>query len=224
MPVTLNIDTATENASICLMKNKTVIGYAINEKQKEHATFVHNAILDILQSSKLSLTDIDAFAVTSGPGSYTGLRVGVSTAKGFCYAFSKPLIFINTLIVMAAAAIEKIGAKNSNLLLCPMIDARRMEVFAAIYDLNLNEVLPPKAILLEKNTFSEYDNNEVLFFGSGSSKFKSLKNNGKDWFEHIEYNAVHLGKLAELAFKKEKFVDLSYAEPEYFKEFYTVVQ
>ncbi len=224
MPIILNIDTATENASICVMKDGEMAAYAHHQQQKEHASFVHKSIIDILHTSGISLTDIDAFAVTSGPGSYTGLRVGVSTAKGFCYALSKPLIFINTLEVMAAAAIEKMEPEKSELLFCPMIDARRMEVFSAIYDYELNEVLSPKALLLDENSFSAFNNynKEIIFFGSGSSKYKTLKKNDTVRLEQINYSAINVGKLAEIAFKKNNFVDLGYSEPEYFKEFYTV--
>ncbi len=223
MPIILNIDTATENASICVMKDGKMAAYAHHQQQKEHASFVHKSIIDILHTSGISISDVDAFAVTSGPGSYTGLRVGVSTAKGFCYALSKPLIFINTLEVMTAAAIEKMELEKSELLFCPMIDARRMEVFTAIYDFELNEVLSPKALLLEEDSFSTFNNNkEIIFFGSGSSKYKKLKKNDTVRLEQINYSAIDVGKLAEIAFEKNNFVVLGYSEPAYFKEFYTV--
>ncbi len=221
MAIIVNIDTATENASICVMRDGEMVGYAKNQLQKEHASFVHKSIIDILHTSGILLSNVDAFAVTSGPGSYTGLRVGISTAKGFCYALSKPLIFINTLEVMAAAAIETIGKESVHMLFCPMIDARRMEVFTAIYDQGLNETLPPQALLLDDNSFSEFNTNEVIFFGSGSSKYKTLKRVSNLKVEQVDYNAIHLGKLAEKAFKKNNFVDLSYSEPKYLKEFFT---
>lgn len=223
MPLLLNIDTATEVASICIALNGASLAMIKNEQQKEHASFIHKGIAGILDETGYKLNDIDAFAVTSGPGSYTGLRVGMATAKGFCYALSKPLIAINTLEVMAKGAIDISGRAEKGMLFCPMIDARRMEVFTAIYNADLKDILSPRAVILEEGFLKNYMiNNKVLFFGSGSKKFKEIESNSNSVFKEIQANAAHLGSLAEIAFRDKKFSDISYSEPTYFKEFHSV--
>lgn len=225
MPLLLNIDTATEKASVCISLNGEVTGYKQNEQQREHASFIHAAIATVLKDTGYELKDMEAIAVTSGPGSYTGLRVGMATAKGFCYALSKPLIAINTLEVMASAALETIGGIEKNWLLCPMIDARRMEVFTAMYDTNLKVILSPAPVILDENCFKNYmTDRKVVFFGSGSSKFRFVENNTNSLFLEIDHNVGHLGKLADNAYKQKKFSDISYAEPEYFKAFHSLAK
>jgi tRNA threonylcarbamoyladenosine biosynthesis protein TsaB len=219
----LNIDTATEIASLCITQNGTPLDFLKNEYQKEHASFVHAAIFALLDNTGYKLSDFDAFAVTSGPGSYTGLRVGMATAKGFCYAFSKPLIAINTLEVMTKAALNTIEQLESEMLFCPMIDARRMEVFAAMYNSHLENILAPAPLILEQKLFSNYmKNNKVLFFGSGSKKFREIESNVNAAFADIQHDARHLGCLAEVAFDQKNFSDISYSEPTYFKNFHSI--
>ena len=155
MALILNIDTATDHASVALCNNGNLIALKDNPYQKEHAAFVHVAIEGMLKEHDVSINEIDAFAVTSGPGSYTGLRVSMAAAKGLCYALQKPLICLNTLQVMACAA--KIMIVENGLpvldeqLLCPMIDARRMEVFMAMYNMDMVEIEPtiPKILTEE---------------------------------------------------------------------------
>lgn len=194
-----------------------------NEYQKEHASFLHAGIDGLLKKTGHRLNDIEAFAVTSGPGSYTGLRVGMATAKGFCYALSKPLIAINTLEVMAKAAIDARGKAGEDMLFCPMIDARRMEVFTAVYNAGMQNIFSPSALILEEKLFDDYMvNHKVLFFGSGSKKFMQLQSNVNSEFAEIAFNAGHLGSLAEIAFQKKIFSNLSYAEPTYLKDFQSI--
>jgi len=220
----LNIDTATEIASVCVSQGSNSLAFRENQHQREHASFVHAAIAGILSEAGLTLQEMDAFAVTSGPGSYTGLRVGMATAKGFCYAFSKPLIAVNTLEVMAKAALEAIETEEIDLL-CPMIDARRMEVFTALYDRDLKNLLPPQPCILEEKSFDSYlVKSKLMFFGSGSSKFKTLKTGENIVFKNIEYNAKNLAGLANKAFQQKKFADISYSQPEYFKDFQSTVK
>ena len=167
MALILNIDTAVDVASICLAKDGKVLSIVKNESQKDHASWLHIAIKEIFEKNNLDLSSIDAVAVTGGPGSYTGLRIGMATAKLICFALNKPLISLNTLLVMANAAKQE----NADLL-CPMIDARRMEVFTAIYTKELQTVKDPVAITLNENSFAEYlSNNSICFFGNGSNKF-----------------------------------------------------
>src|SRR5687768_2649863 len=123
MALILNIDTATETAMVSLAENDSILSFAVNNNQKDHASFLHPAIQDIINKTNKTIGEVDAVAVTSGPGSYTGIRVGMAAAKGLCYALQKPLITLNTLEVIALSSIEKI---KEDALYCPMIDARRM--------------------------------------------------------------------------------------------------
>lgn len=222
MALLLNIDTATEVASACISSNGSSLAFIENRNQREHASFINAAIDSILNEAGLQLKDIDALALTSGPGSYTGLRVGMATAKGFCYALGKPLIAINTLEVMAEAALETIKT-DKDTWLCPMIEARRMEVFTALYDIELKNILPPQPLILEEKSFDTYiTEREIVFFGSGSLKFKALNGSANARFEHAAHNAKHLAIIADKAFQQKKFSDVSYSEPEYFKDFHIV--
>jgi len=217
MALILNIDTAVETASICLAKDGEALSMAKNESQKDHASWLHVAIKEIFERNNLELKTIDAVAVTSGPGSYTGLRIGMATAKGICYALNKPLVGLNTLLVMANAA-----KKENADLLCPMIDARRMEVFTAIYTIDLQIVMEPSAITLNENSFNDYlSNNRICFFGNGSTKFRTIKNNDRMFFNDAKADASTMILLSEKKFAGKEFADLAYAEPIYLKEFYT---
>lgn len=225
MSLLLNIDTATEIASVCVTLNGLSLALLKNKQQKEHASFVHTAIAEIPEITGYKLKDIEGIAVTSGPGSYTGLRVGMATAKGFCYALSKPLITVNTLEVMAKAAIDASGNAEKDILFCPMIDARRMEVFTAIYNSNIESILSPAPLILEEKIFASYlKTNKILFFGSGSKKYITIESNANSIFAEIEYDAAALGKLADIAFQKKKFADITYSEPTYFKNFHSVTK
>ena len=217
MALILNIDTAVDLASLCLSKDGEVISFAKNESQKDHASWLHVTIKEIFEKNNIDLGSIDAVAVTGGPGSYTGLRIGMATAKGICYALNKPLITLNTLLVMANAA-----KTEDNSLLCPMIDARRMEVFTAIYTKELQIVKEPAAITLNENSFDEeLTNNSICFFGNGSKKFQQIKNHPKAIFRKVDFDATDMIFLVEEKFTRKEFADLAYAEPLYLKEFYT---
>ena len=217
MALILNIDTSVDVASVCLAKNGKVLSIARNESQKDHASWLHIAIKEIFEKNNLELSSVDAIAVTGGPGSYTGLRIGMATAKGICYALNKPLISLNTLLVMANAAKDE----NADLL-CPMIDARRMEVFTAIYTKELQIVKEPVAIALNENSFAEYfSKNSICFFGNGSNKFQVIEKNPQAFFRDIKTDASSMISLSEISFTEKKFADLAYAEPLYLKEFYT---
>jgi len=216
MALILNIDTAVETASICLAKDGRLLLLDKNKDQKDHAGWLHPAIEAMMNETGYKLTDMDAFTVTIGPGSYTGLRVGLATAKGFCFALQKPLIVINTLQMMANAATE-----NAVELICPMIDARRMEVFTAIYNKKLEIIVEPLALVVDEKSFAkELALNKILFLGNGSKKFKSLCENKNAVFTEITADASNIISLSELQFSKNQFADLAYSEPLYLKEFY----
>jgi tRNA threonylcarbamoyladenosine biosynthesis protein TsaB len=223
LPIILNIDTATEHAGVCLSRGKEILALVESTEQKDHAAFVQPAIASIVQQTGIALKDIDAVAATAGPGSYTGLRVGLSSAKGICYALQKPLILVNTLETMAQALIsqkqELITTQNT--LLCPMIDARRMEVFTALYDLELKEIKAPYALVLEGNSFSALlETNRLVFSGSGHAKLQKILSHPHAIFTDVQHHAGHLAARALIAYESARFAELAYSEPLYTKEFF----
>ncbi|OQP66969.1 hypothetical protein A3860_01010 [Niastella vici] len=226
----LSIDTATEQASVCLSKDGEVINTLINDYQKDHAGWVQVAINSLLQKEGVTLQQLEAVAVTAGPGSYTGLRVGMATAKGLCFALQIPLITINTLQAMAYGAITQWRSKTesiqSPLGYCPMIDARRMEVFTAVYNEDLQEIVNPKAMILDELSFKEELNNlSLVCFGNGSNKWRNVSRYPNVLFidEKIDI-AKSLAKLASGLYLTQNFANLAYAEPVYLKEFYSYIK
>ncbi|HSN60633.1 MAG TPA: tRNA (adenosine(37)-N6)-threonylcarbamoyltransferase complex dimerization subunit type 1 TsaB, partial [Ferruginibacter sp.] len=199
------------------------IGIIQNEEQNEHASFLQPAINKLLTEQQILLKNIDAVAVVNGPGSYTGLRVGLASAKGICFALNKPLITIGSLPLMAKAAIKSYERDNNSIpLLCPMIDARRMEVFTAIYNSSLTEIFPAQALILNHDSFvATLLQNKVLFFGNGAFKFKTLTNHSNALFSGIYNSYEALCEAAYLKFTQKEFTDLAYSEPLYLKEFYS---
>lgn len=226
MALILNIDTATEYASTCLSKDGALLSLATNPSQKDHAAFIQPAIQNLVKDCGYQLSDLDAVAVSNGPGSYTGLRVGLSTAKGICYALNKPLLLLNTLQVMAVAAVE--AAKNtfgdiaSEWWYAPMIDARRMEVFTAVYDAALKEVTPATALILDRHAFeTELTQREIVYTGSGAGKFRLMDENAGKHFLSVQHDASHMQSIAEHLYLLKAFADKAYSEPMYLKEFFT---
>ena len=217
MPLILNINTAAETASICLSKDGNTLKLSINENQKDHAAWLTVAIQNMMKDAGYELNQLAAIAVTIGPGSYTGLRVGLSAAKGLSYALNIPLIRIGTLEMMAFAAKQEPVD-----LLCPMIDARRMEVFTAVYNKNLQEIKSPCALIIDKPIFEDLlQAHSILFFGSGSKKLQNTVNHPNARFKNIIFNASHMISLATDRFMTFQFADLAYVEPVYLKEFFS---
>jgi tRNA threonylcarbamoyladenosine biosynthesis protein TsaB len=220
MAILLHIDTAVENASVCLSDDVNVLGVAINEKPKDHASWLHMAIHDLVQRAGLQINDLEAVAVSIGPGSYTGLRIGLAAAKGLCYALHIPLVTIGTLEMMAHAANNHTGE-----LICPLIDARRMEVFTAVYDPSLREILKPSAMIVDKTSFAELlSSHRVIFCGNGSKKLQTILSHDNAVFSSSEATAANLPELAHVYFIEKKFADIVYTEPFYIKEFYSPVR
>lgn len=216
MSLILNIDTSTENASICLAENGLSLYLSFNPDQKEHSSWMHVEINAALKDTGRAISDLQAVAITAGPGSYTGLRVAMASAKGLCYALNIPLIAINTLDAMAFSMQTGKGG-----FLCPMIDARRMEVFTAVYDHALNPILAPCAMILEDNYFAGYlEKGHIIFSGNGSHKLKNLVDHPNAVFAEIPFNAAILGALSYKKYVKKEFSDLPYSEPIYIKDFY----
>lgn len=218
----LHIHTTGETAMVLLSKGAEVLSFLFNHEFKEHARFLHPAIEKLLKEITITPAQLKAISVTHGPGSYTGIRVGLAAAKGLCYALKIPLITLNTLDVLAASAIHTLNDPLT--LYCPMIDARRMEVYTAMYDFTQARLSEPHAVILD-HSFSEkfIQSGKVYFFGSGSMKFEKLLEEKKDTtryiFKEIEIYPEAMAILSYKKFLDYDFSDLAYSEPEYLKEF-----
>ena len=220
MSIILNIETALSTAFVSISRDGSMLQHLTNTLQKEHASFLHPAIKEILKNTKLQTRDIDAIAVSGGPGSYTGLRVGFAAAKGLCYALGKPLICISTLAVMAQAA-QLAMREETGYLYCPMIDARRTEVFTALYSAVGVEIFPPYAMLLDNSSFTaELQSNKILFSGSGAIKFQKICTHENAHFAHIESSVEAMNILSVQKFRQKEFADTVNSTPLYVKEFY----
>jgi len=219
MALVRNIETATTNCSVSLSKDgETLVLKEDNSAGYSHAELLHVFIKDALKSAGIDATEIDAIAVSKGPGSYTGLRIGVSSAKGLCYALDKPLISISTLESLA----HQVDAKEG--FIVPMLDARRMEVYAAIYTFNFERHREIKAEIITAESFSDLlSNNKVYFIGSGVEKTKSLINHPNAFFiEDKLPSANEMAQLSELKYKKSDTEDVAYFEPYYLKDFIAI--
>ena len=220
MPLILYIDTASEMAIVGLGTEDGVLASEMNTDQMNHASFVQPAIQRVLAVTSVDIEQIDAVAVVNGPGSYTGLRVGLASAKGICYTLHKPLIALNTLAIMASAAIQSFN--DSFALYCPLIDARRNEVFTAIYNSALDVVLPPQPKIIEPDSFNIYlDEQRVLFFGSGHNKCGKSISHKNAVFKDVHYTTNHISVLAAKAYMNTQFADIAYSEPFYTKDFFS---
>jgi tRNA threonylcarbamoyladenosine biosynthesis protein TsaB len=221
MALLLCIDTSTTHASVALAKDAVLIGLKTNQNQRDHASFLQPAIHALLHETDQTLKDLAAIAVTSGPGSYTGLRVGFASAKGLAYALDIPLISIETTLVMSAAALSMLK-NDETALLCPMIDARRMEVFTALYSTNLELISPVSALILTPESFArQLDDSRIFFFGDGASKWQTICHNSNAFFIDVNWNAVDMAGLADKLFEQKSFSSLAYSVPVYGKEFHS---
>jgi len=223
MSLILQIETATASCSVVLaMDGKPVALKEINQRNI-HAEVITVFIEELLNSAAVAYNHLDAIAVSCGPGSYTGLRIGISTAKGLCFALDKPLIAIETLEAMAAGARHKEDYHtNENVLLCPMIDARRMEVFTAVFDADGNRIIPTKAEIVTAESFKRLlECNKILFFGDGAEKCKTLlgENPNAVFLPDFINSAAHLSEKAFEKFSQRDFEDVGYFEPYYLKDF-----
>ena len=223
MALLLSIDTATEYAGVCISKDAHVIAQQESHYQKNHGNFLQPAIESLCNITAIKLQQVDAIVVSAGPGSYTGLRVGLSTAKGLCYALQKPLILVNTLEVVACAMIEnEENGERENDFFCPMIDARRMEVFTALFDKKLNYIQQPVAMILTEIPPGFFPYGQTIHFGgSGSNKMKDIQISVKTLFSTVQHSVKHLAVLGFKAFEKQAFSNVAYSEPVYVKEFFT---
>lgn len=226
--IILLLETATESCSVALCKGDEIIAEKYINEPKAHATLLAKYIQDILAENNLTVNECSAVAVSEGPGSYTGLRVGVSCAKGLCYGAEKPLIGVGTLDTIAQCAIdnnlmEKGGHSAEELKSClvvPMIDARRMEVYTAVFDSAGKQLTKTEAVILDENSFGkELEAGPVLFTGNGSEKFKPLVNHPNAIFAEQMPHACGMRVIASEKLNKKEFKDCAYFEPFYLKDF-----
>jgi len=220
MSILLGIETATKVCSIALSKDNELLAIEEVGGEYSHAENVTNFIEKVVKKANIKFNDIDAIAVSKGPGSYTGLRIGVSSAKGLCYALDKPLIAIDTLQAMALRMAKQ--TTDNNLLFCPMIDARRMEVYTAIYDTNNELIAPISAKIIDENSFSKFlAYQKVMFFGDGAEKCQTLfaENNNAIFNESVLPSAIEINELALKKLNNNELEDVAYFEPFYLKDF-----
>jgi tRNA threonylcarbamoyladenosine biosynthesis protein TsaB len=219
MSYILNIETATRNCSVALSQNGNVIACKeIAEAGYSHAEKLHVFIDEILKENNIAFKDLSAISVSQGPGSYTGLRIGVSAAKGLCYSLDIPLIAIDTLEVLARKLTVESG------IIIPMIDARRMECYTAIFDTKYEKKREVKAEIIDENSFSELA--EIIHFvGDGATKCKDVLTYAKFvYHDEIEFpSANEMSKIAYDKYKKNDTVDVAYFEPFYLKDFMMTV-
>ena len=217
MSLILLIETSTKNCSVALADGGKLI--ALKEEVSEkysHSEKLNYFIKTLFAKHKYDIKDIDAIAISKGPGSYTGLRIGVSTAKGLCYALDIPLIAISTLRAVAYGISQKQVAE----LYCPMIDARRMEVYNAFYDVANNEIRPVQAEVINENSFQKELKSKVLFFGDGAQKCKEfIKHPNARFIDGIYPSSQYMISIATSKFEDKIFEDIAYFEPYYLKDF-----
>lgn len=219
----LQIETATSSCSVALAKDGNVIGFKEINERNVHAEVITVFMDSLITSAGMKYADLDAVAVSSGPGSYTGLRIGVSTAKGLCFALDKPLIAIETLSAMAYGMINKgVYKPTDDILLCPMIDARRMEVFTAVFTMSGDRMRPTAAEIIDENSFAGLlQNNKLLFFGDGAEKCWDVlsKNPNAMFFPGFTNSAADLTQRAAEKFNNKDFENMASFEPYYLKDF-----
>ena len=219
----LCLETATPVCSVALNSACCTLAMRETEGQNAHSEKITNFIREVMEEAKIDYPQLDAVAVSQGPGSYTGLRIGVSTAKGICYAADLPLMAIDTLEAMAYGMKDKLGSQiGSDDFLVPMIDARRMEVYASVFDANLNRINDTAALVIDENSFEDLRKDHRLWlFGDGAPKLSKLFENQPNIniIDGFKPSAAYMKVLAERALQQQQFVDVAYFEPFYLKDF-----
>lgn len=232
MSVILHIETATDGCSVAVSEDGVNIFKIDNYEELQQTgkkETNHSKRLGVFVDEAMSFTDshgipFDAVAVSSGPGSYTGLRIGVSMAKGICYGQNLKLISVPTLQILAVPVLLTHDDLPEGALICPMLDARRMEVYTALYTRALRPVIDTQAMVIDENSFREQlDKHPIYFFGNGAEKCKAvIQHPNAHFFDGIELNAKYMAPLAEKKFLCEEFEDVAYFEPNYLKEFVAI--
>ena len=216
MAIILCLETATTNCSVGVARDGKLLSLKEdNSKNYSHAEKLHLFIQDVLKDAGITTGDLDAIAISKGPGSYTGLRIGVSAAKGLCFSLDIPLISVPTLDLLA----YKLKGRNGSFI--SMLDARRMEVYSAVYDAEMNQIRDTQAQVLDENSFSAYlDKTQVHFIGNGVAKFEEICHHQNAVFHKQEYpSAKEMIEIAEYKYQKSDTEDVAYFEPYYLKDF-----
>lgn len=225
MALILNIETSTEVCSAALARDGRIINHRESLNGQNHAKLLTLFINELLEESNISADQLDAVAVSGGPGSYTGLRIGVSVAKGICYASRLPLIAITSLEAMAHYVIHNLESilpcEKENLLFCPMIDARRMEVYTSFYDKSGVQIRGIQADIIDHQSYLPFlDSNSVLFFGNGADKCReSITHPNAIFINNVVTSSSYMVPLSERSFNSHNFANVAYYEPFYLKDF-----
>lgn len=216
MGLILNIETATRTCSIALAENGKLLALAEEHDIQSHASKITLFIKDVFEKSNKKYAELDAIAVSIGPGSYTGLRIGLSTAKGLCYALNKPLLAVDTLQSLAAGMIKE--NHDTDALYIPNMDARRNEIYFAVYSHNLDTIKSPKPLILEENTFNNYQK-KLILGGNGNKKIHDIVKNRNFVFLNVEFSALNMIEISDKMLNINKFSNTAYIEPNYLKPF-----
>ena len=223
MATILNIETSGSPCSAALTSDGMILAHREDFEGRNHATMLSGFVKACLDHAREHEMQLDAVAVSMGPGSYTGLRIGLSEAKGLAYALDIPLIGIDTLKLLATRVMFSTDDIDPDTIFIPMVDARRMEVYTAAYDFALNEMMKPRALILDENSYSELrmSGRPILYFGSGAAKARELfaGTPGAQYVPEVEALAVDMIALAERAYAMREFIDTAYSTPAYLKEF-----
>ena len=225
MTLILNLESSTEVCSVSLSKNGEMIDLIENTDGQNHARLLSVFADQLMKNNHLRFNQLSAVSVSKGPGSYTGLRIGVSLAKGICYANQAPLISISPLRAMSSFITSNREKYHINthddMLFCPMIDARRMEVYTALFDQQNRKIEAVSAKVIDNNSFNNYlEKHQIVFFGNGSTKCRAeLKHPNAIFIDDIKTSAQFMCSLAQEAFKNKQFEDVAYFEPFYLKDF-----
>lgn len=221
MSCILNIETSTNVCSVALSQDGVCLYEDVNMEGPSHAQVLAGYVKNVVSFADSHAIPIDAIAISKGPGSYTGLRIGVSEAKGVAYGRDAKLLSVPTLKLLTVPILLGHEELPENALLCPMIDARRMEVYCALYDRTLNEVVQTQALVIDSDSFKEYlDKQPIYFMGNGADKcVETIQHPNAHFIKNIVPRAKNMIPLAEMAMAKEQFEDVAYFEPFYLKEF-----
>lgn len=224
MSLILNIETSTSVCSVALSEGEEVLFEKASFEGPSHAALLGVYVEEALKVVKSKGGKLDAVAVSSGPGSYTGLRIGVSMAKGLCFGYGIPLIGIHTLDILASAAIRE-NKEADDCAYCAMLDARRMEVYASIYDSRLNTIRATSADIVDADSYASFlANGKVCFFGDGAAKCKAVITSPNACFiDGIYPLAANMASLSRKAYEEGRFEDVAYFEPFYLKEFQATI-
>ena len=220
MSYILQIETATTVCSVALTSAGKIIGCNELDERNIHAEVINLYIDELIKTADITYADLSAVAVSCGPGSYTGLRIGVSTAKGLCFALGIPLIAVETLASMAAGV--NVSTLSTDTLLCPMIDARRMEVYTALFDIDGKQIEPVAAVIIDENSFAAYlKTHKILFIGDGAEKCMAVLggNANASILPAFVNSATNMTSVALQKFNDRQFEDVAYFEPFYLKDF-----